>query len=61
MRPPRSRLSAARQHSTKFALGAVLVGGASRRFGSDKAAAQFRGRTLLDTALLTLGGVGLAQ
>lgn len=61
MRPTRSRLSAARQHPTNFALGAVLVGGASRRFGSDKAAAQFRGRTLLDTALLTLGGVGLTQ
>ena len=61
MRPTRSRLSAARQHPTKFALGAVLVGGASRRFGSDKAAAPFRGRTLLDTALLTLRGAGLAQ
>lgn len=40
-------------------LGAVLVGGASRRFGSDKASAEWNGRSLLDHALgvLAEGGV----
>lgn len=36
----------------------MLVGGASRRFGTDKADAMFRGRTLLDNALTTLHAAG---
>jgi molybdopterin-guanine dinucleotide biosynthesis protein A len=32
----------------------VLAGGQSRRFGSDKAAASFRGRTLLDFSIMAL-------
>lgn len=35
-------------------LGAVLAGGRSSRFGSDKALAMLRGRTLLDRAVATL-------
>lgn len=35
-------------------LGAVLAGGASRRFGSDKAAALYQGRPLLEHALAAL-------
>lgn len=38
-------------------LGAVLAGGRSTRFGSDKALAMVDGRTLLDHALATLAGV----
>lgn len=34
--------------------GVVLAGGQSRRFGSDKAAAPFRGRTLLDFSIMAL-------
>jgi molybdopterin-guanine dinucleotide biosynthesis protein A len=37
-------------------LGAVLAGGLSSRFGSDKALAEFRGRTLLARAVDTLSG-----
>ena len=37
-------------------LGAVLAGGLSTRFGSDKAMAQLDGRTLLARAVDTLGG-----
>jgi molybdopterin-guanine dinucleotide biosynthesis protein A len=37
-------------------LGAVLAGGQSSRFGSDKALAEFRGRTLLARAVDTLSG-----
>jgi molybdenum cofactor guanylyltransferase len=37
-------------------LGAVLAGGQSSRFGSDKALAEFRGRTLLAHAVDTLSG-----
>jgi molybdopterin-guanine dinucleotide biosynthesis protein A len=36
-------------------LGAVLAGGRSSRFGSDKAAADWRGRTLADHAALAIG------
>jgi len=39
----------------------VLVGGASRRFGTDKAAAMYRGRTLLDHALATLHAAGFER
>lgn len=38
-------------------LGAVLAGGQSRRFGSDKALAQLAGRTLLEQAVERLGGL----
>ena len=37
-------------------LGAILAGGMSRRFGSDKAQARLSGRTLLDLALDALHG-----
>jgi len=37
-------------------LGAVLAGGQSSRFGSDKALAEFRGQTLLAHAVDTLSG-----
>jgi molybdopterin-guanine dinucleotide biosynthesis protein A len=37
-------------------LGAVLAGGQSSRFGSDKALAEFRGQTLLARAVDTLAG-----
>lgn len=37
-------------------LGAVLAGGQSSRFGSDKALAEFRGRTLLARAVDALAG-----
>ena len=37
-------------------LGAVLAGGLSSRFGSDKALAEFRGHTLLAHAVDTLSG-----
>lgn len=37
-------------------LGAVIAGGRSRRFGSDKALAEFEGRTLLDHAIAGLSG-----
>jgi molybdopterin-guanine dinucleotide biosynthesis protein A len=36
-------------------LGAVLAGGQSRRFGSDKAQAVFDGRTLIDRVLAAVG------
>jgi len=39
----------------------VLVGGASSRFGSDKASAHYQGRTLLDHALEVLSAAGLRQ
>ena len=38
-------------------LGAVLAGGQSSRFGSDKALALFEGRTLLDHAVAALTGL----
>lgn len=38
-----------------MALGVVLAGGKSTRFGSDKAQALFAGQTLLERALATLG------
>lgn len=40
--------------NNRAVLGAVLVGGESKRFGYDKAAAMFRGQTLLDHQLATL-------
>ena len=42
-------------------LGAVLVGGESKRFGHDKAAAIFRGQTLLDHQLATLHAATITQ
>lgn len=51
MRPARTRLN--------DTLGAVLVGGASSRFGSDKASAMFRGQQLANRALHTLRDAGL--
>ncbi len=42
-------------------LGAVLVGGESKRFGRDKAAAIFRGQTLLDHQLATLHAATITQ
>lgn len=36
-------------------LGAILAGGAARRFGSDKAAATWRGRRLIDHVAAALG------
>ncbi len=38
-------------------LGAVLAGGASRRFGSDKALALYTGKSLIDHAVARLGAV----
>ena len=54
MRPARTRL-------IDDVLGVVLVGGASSRFGSDKASASFRGRPLMHHALHTLQRAGLAH
>ena len=42
-------------------LGTVLVGGASTRFGSDKASARFGKSTLLDTALASLTAADLTS
>ncbi len=42
-------------------LGAVVVGGASRRFGSDKALVKFDGRSLLHHQLGTLRDAGIAR
>lgn len=38
-------------------LGAVLAGGGSRRFGSDKALAQYKGKPLIDHAIARLGEI----
>lgn len=38
-------------------LGAILAGGEARRFGSDKAAAEWRGRRLIDHVAARLGPV----
>ena len=40
--------------STQIVLGAVLAGGRSSRFGSDKALALLNGRTLLDHAIAAI-------
>ena len=58
MRSAGPRLNATRQPGSAKALGAVLVGGASTRFGSDKAAARWNDGTLLDHALRTLRDAG---
>jgi len=39
----------------------VLAGGESRRFGSDKALAQFRGEALISRVVRELAGAGFAQ
>ena len=64
MRSARARLNApAPRHvgrtQAATTLGAVLVGGASSRFGSDKASSQYQGRTMLDNALDVLSAAGL--
>lgn len=66
MRSARARLSHtapifAGQSPAANTLGAVLIGGASSRFGSDKSSAIFRGRTLLDNALDILKSAGLSH
>jgi len=55
------RLSDTHQAGSAQALGAVLVGGASTRFGSDKSRAMFGGRSLLDRMLHTLRDAGAAH
>ncbi len=47
--------------NVRAVLGAVLVGGESKRFGHDKAAAIFRGQTLLDHQLATLHAATITQ
>ncbi len=58
MRSAGPRLSDAPQAGSALPLGAVLVGGASTRFGSDKSRAVFGGESLLDRALRTLRDAG---
>ncbi len=59
-RPPGSRLATSAMN-IRAVLGAVLVGGESKRFGYDKAAALFRGQTLLDHQLATLHDATVTQ
>src|SRR5207248_11083124 len=45
----------------RHACAVVLAGGESRRFGSDKALAQFRGEALISRVVRELAGAGFAQ
>lgn len=45
--------------ASKLPLGAVLAGGESRRFGTDKAAHRFEGRSLLDWVFDVIDSAGL--
>lgn len=60
-RPAGPRLNAAGNDGRERSVAAVLVGGASRRFGSDKASALFQQRTLLDHTLHTLRAAGFRR
>ncbi len=61
MRSAGPRLSDARRAGSAVPLGAVLVGGASTRFGSDKSRAVLGGESLIDRALHTLREAGATR